>query len=285
MHFKQYITLSVILGLTACQSGDGPTKADAAQTSADISLRATSAIETPSPIKAASFVPNSVATWLGHIILLDEKGTLHRATTGSARTEVVALGKYVDVIGLARGKKSGVFLALTQQGQIKAFIQSDDEGNFLPMVVDQESFTFERFCGLSEPSGIRFWAKTKSGEDRVFATKIYQETSLFVYEVEPVSIEPSLCDQSQGLKLDDEYIFNQNTNSEYLSLDKDEVNLTVAISNGLSIGGIQSPGFVTVTSNNMGSVFNEGVLLVAEKDKGRLVLVSRSYALKELEAR
>ena len=57
------------------------------------------------------------------------------------------------------------------------------------------------------------------------------------------------------------------------------------VTNGLSIGGIKTAGFVTATSANMGSVYNEGVILVADKTEGRLVLISLAYALKELEAR
>ena len=67
-----------------------------------------------------------------------------------------------------------------------------------------------------------------------------------------------------------------------LILNSDGKTQTVSITNGLSIGQINDAGFVTVTTANMGSVFNEGVLLIAEKNEGRLVLISRAYALKEI---
>lgn len=285
MHFKQYITLSVILGLTACQSGDGPTKADAAQTSADISLRATSDIQTPSPIKAASFVPNSVATWLGHIILLDGKGILHRATTNSAKTDVVALGKYMDVIGLAREKKSGVFLALTTQGQIKAFIQNDEEGNYGPLAVSQGDETYERFCASSEPSSSTIWAKTTSHKSRKLTIEIFEGTSvsLTTANIDKEDIDP--CSVNNALNLNGVYKIKSDNLATGFTLASEKEDVTVQITNGLSIGGIKNTGYVTATSINMGSVFNEGLMLVAEKDEGRLVLISRSYALKELEAR
>jgi len=44
-------------------------------------------------------------------------------------------------------------------------------------------------------------------------------------------------------------------------------------------------GYVTGTQANMGSVFSEGLILAADKTDGRLVLISRSYILKELESR
>jgi len=67
-----------------------------------------------------------------------------------------------------------------------------------------------------------------------------------------------------------------------LTITHDGKDMTMDITNGLSIGGIESAGFVTVTTANMGSVFNEGVLLVADSNEGRLILISRAYALKEL---
>ena len=93
MRFINPIIFVAIFGFSACQSDDKAAVSSASDDMADITLRATSDIQTPSPIKAASFVPNSVASWLGHIILLDEKGTLHRTTTDRPDTEIVALGR------------------------------------------------------------------------------------------------------------------------------------------------------------------------------------------------
>jgi len=91
-------TVLAAFALTACNSGDDARKAASPGSQSDLTLRATSDIKTSAPIKVATFVPNSVATWLGHIILLDKQGKLHRATTDSAETDPVALGKYTDVM-------------------------------------------------------------------------------------------------------------------------------------------------------------------------------------------
>jgi len=287
MQIKNYILTALMIGLTACQNGEDASQDDTISNSklpADITLRATSDIQTPSPIKAATFVPNSVATWLGHIVLLDGKGTLHRATTDSANTDIVALGKYSDVIGLAREMASGVFLALTPQGQIKAFVQSDDEGNFSPMAVSQGDQTFERFCATATPSGSIIWAQTTSRKSQKLSVEIFEETSVTLTPKDSADNDIDPCAANNALKLNEDIIVKPDSASDMLTITHDGKDMTMDITNGLSIGGIESAGFVTVTTANMGSVFNEGVLLVADANEGRLILISRAYALKELSA-
>jgi len=285
MRILKYTTLAAVLLMGACQSGEKTPKTETSGPTAEFSLRATSDIQTPAPIKAATFVPNSVASWLGHIILLDNTGTLHRATTGSAETDVVALGKYTDVIGLAREKKSGVFLALTPQGQIKAFVQSDDEGNYSPLAVSQGDVNIERFCHSAQPSEGSIWGETITGKAVNLTTEIFEDASLTLTQAETEIDKSNPCEAKEVLKLSPNYTLKPDSDSSRLTLSAEGEDISVEITNGLSIGGINQAGFVTVTSTNMGSVFNEGVLLVADEDEGRLVLISRGYALKELGAR
>lgn len=288
MRFLKYTALTAILLGTACQSGDDSanTKSPGGSApAADITLRATSDIRTPAPIKAATFVPNSVASWLGHIILLDDKGKLHRATTDSTETELVALGRYADVIGLAREKKSGVFLALTPQGQVKAFVQSDNEGNFSPLAVSQNLQAFDRFCASTTPSGSLIWAETQAGLPKKIAVNVFEDSSVTLSETAIAKEDIDLCKANDALKLGAGYSISPDDKGTGLILDDDKKRMTMDVMNGLSIQGVKDAGFVTVTSSNMGSVFNEGAILIAEQDEGRLVLIARGYALKELEAR
>lgn len=283
MNIFKITAFTALLLVTGCQNSEDMPKAP--QSSIDITLRATSDIQTPSPIKAASFVPNSVASWLGHIILLDDKGTLHRATTDSAETDVVALGKYADVLGLVRERKSGVFLALTPQGQIKAFVQTDDEGNFGPLAISQSNQSFEQFCARAEPSGTEIWARTTSGKSQKLTVEVFEDTSLVLSAVDRIDGELDPCAANEDVNLSEDYTLKPNIKGDGLIITSADEILSVDITNGLSIKGIDNIGFVTVTSANMGSVYNEGVILAADEDDGRLVLISLGYALKELNAR
>ena len=280
MRFTSCLLLTATAALTACQGGDDPSNNSTAP--ADFIFRATSDIQTPSPVTAASFVPNSVASWLGHIILLDAKGTLHRATTDSAETEIVALGRYVDVAGLAREKKAGVFLALTPQGQIKGFIQSDDEGNFSPLAVSQPSESFERFCVTAKPNETVLWAQSSSKSHKL-SVEVFDENSVSLSVLEKGADDIDPCKAKPGFSLGADHTLSAANNA--LTLTAGGKPLSVELTNGLSIGGRSELGYVTGTDANMGSVFNEGLILAADKNDGRLVLISRSYVLQELEAR
>ncbi len=279
------IFFSIIIGLTACQNDEKTPKDSPSNIAADITLRATSDIQTPSPIKAASFVPNSVASWLGHIILLDDKGALHRATTDSSETDIVALGKYTDVIGLARDKEAGVFLALTSQGQIKAFVQTDDEGNFGPMAVSMGNTIIERFCATATPNQDFIWVRTTAKTSLKLSVDTFEDTSAALNEMEATVGELDPCTANNALTLTEAHTIKLDSVGKGLSLTSDDKTMSVDITNGLSIGGINNAGFVTVTNTNMGSVYNEGALLIAEKSEGRIVLISRGYALKEITGR
>ncbi|WP_026940551.1 hypothetical protein [Hellea balneolensis] len=280
MFSRNFFAISALISLMACQSGER-SKSEIEATEADIVLRATTDIQTPSPIRAATFVPNSVASWLGHIILLDNKGTLHRATTDSSETDIVALGKYDDVIGLAREKQSGVFLALTPQGKIKAFVQSDNDGNFSPLAVSQGDESFERFCASAELSGDTIWAVSTRKDVQKLTVEIFEDTSLSLSKSEVKIDDNNNCMSNNALHINENFVLKPGS-SNGLVLSSDKVNKTVEITNGLSINGIKEVGLVSVTSANMGSVFNEGVVLVADENEGRLVLISRAYALNEL---
>ena len=277
-------TALAAFALTACNSGDDASKTASPGSQSDLTLRATSDIKTAAPIKAATFVPNSVATWLGHIILLDKQGKLHRATTDSAETDPVALGKYTDVIGLKRDKKSGVFLALTSQGDIKAFVQTDDSGNFGPMAVSQGGQTFERFCATAESRENTIWAKTASKASQKLTIEIFEDSSLTLIAAESKGEETDPCSANNALSLTQDYTLKPSQTANGLTLTSDSETLSLDITNGLSIGGINEAGLVTVTTTNMGSVFNQGVVLVAEENENRVVLISRDYILKEIKS-
>ena len=210
---------------------------------------------------------------------------MHRTITDRPDTEIVALGRYADVIGLSREKKSGVFLALTPQGQIKAFVQTDNEGNYGPLAVSQGEQSFERFCAAATPSGSEIWAQTTSRTSQKLSVEIFEDTSVTLTAAETIDQDIDPCAANNALNISATYRVKPDTGSTGLVIVSDDITMTVDITNGLSIGGMSDAGFVTVTNANMGSVYNEGVLLIAEKDEGRVVLISRAYALKEISGR
>ena len=275
MTLRLLTTSIAALILTAC--GNAQTKNKAATAPADILIRATSDLEAPDTIIAATFVPNSVASWFGHIIMIDEKGRLHRSTTDS-QVHLVDGGKYKSVLGLARIKQAGVFLAITQKNGLKAFIEADDDGNFkaLPISI-ADDLRLTEFCNSAVPNTNSILAIDKSGEVQSFNVTITDNASVTLYAVAPTGEE-----SCKAPTFDSNSSLDMLENSDHMAVDMDGKKISVSITNGLSIAGIKSPSFTTVTTANMGSVFNNGLVLVAEKDTGRIVLISRDYFIEAL---
>lgn len=273
MSRRFYILLGAILALSACQNEGVKKKSQANIPAADIVVRATSELNAPASIITATFVPNSVASWLGHIIMIDKNGNLHRSTSDS-KVSLIDKGNYSSVIGLARIKQPGVFLAVTESGSLKAFIESDDEGNFkaLPISIN-DGMRLSKFCSNSMAQGNKIWAISDNNLTAGFTVNVTDNAS--------VAIEPSETDAKSAACAPLTYDAN-NT----LSLDKASPHLsaliegeakTVSITNGLSIAGVTNLSHIAVTTANMGSVFNNGVILASDADSGRIVLIARDY--------
>ena len=237
-------------------------------------LRATSDIFAPAPIKQLSFVPNNVASWLGHIIMVDANGDLHRATTNS---QVIAVkqGNYVDVIGLDRPNKAGAFLALTQDKTVHAFIEADNEGNFKSIPVTQAKIPIKSFCQSNNAPENQLWARTQKGEIAAYDIMFLEESSAVLIH-KPDVAGKSAC-EPLTLK-SGELALAVKPNSPFVHFDDKKAEII----KGLSIEGMTTPGYAALTHENMGSVFADGILITADSETGRLIFIARSYIMKAM---
>ena len=241
------------------------------QLPADIELRATSDLTAPAPIKQISFVPNNVASWLGHIIMVDEYGDLHRATTNS-KVIPIQKGDYADVIGLDRPNKAGAFLAMNRNGTLRAFIEADNEGNFKSIPLSAPNTAIKSFCQANSAYENRLWARTDNGTPAAFDIEFIDEsgaTLTHVPEAESDEACTPLTIKAGGAAL------SVKQNSPFLHFGDKNAEMV----NGLSIQGLATPSYATLTHVNMGSVFADGVLIAADSETGRLILIARSYLL------
>jgi len=272
------LVLAACLTLISCQSEPNSSakasKAIQKTDPADMELRATSDLLAPAPIKQLSFVPNNVASWLGHIIMVDANGDLHRATTNS---QVIAVkqGNYVDVIGLDRPNKAGAFLALTQDKKVHAFIETDNEGNFKSIPVTQAKTSIESFCQSNDAPENQLWARTQKGEIAAYDITFPEESSAVLIH-KPDVADKNACEpltlKSDGLTL------AVKPNSPFLHFDDKKAEIV----KGLSIEGMTTPGYAALTHENMGSVFADGILIAADSETGRLTFIARSYIMKTM---
>lgn len=273
------ITFTVLTAiLTACGSPQIESADSKSSSAADIIVRATSDLEAPASIVEVTFVPNSVATWLGHIIMIDKNADLYRSTTDS-KVKLIDEGDYKSVFGIARVKQPGVFLAVTKSGSLKAFIESDDDGNFkaLPISINPDT-RLTKFCQNAVPSQNKLWALNKDGAVKGFNVVVTDNAS--------VALEPLAKDiignnknstTCAALTYDADKSLTLDKTTPHLLMSAGEESKTISITNGLSIRGISNPGYVGITTANMGSVYSGGVILTSEKNSGRIVLIARDY--------
>ncbi|PHQ60847.1 MAG: hypothetical protein COC03_00395 [Robiginitomaculum sp.] len=134
-------------GLVACsdKSTDAPALIETNELPS-IDMVATHAIDLDISVAQLTFVPNNTAPWLGRIILMDEAGHLYSTDIEGRDPKPVGSGKYIDIFGLSREAAPGVFLAITGNKKIEAFIESDNEGNFSPMIYSGENIDAQGFC-------------------------------------------------------------------------------------------------------------------------------------------
>lgn len=268
------ITFAAIAAiLTACGNPQTKGAAKSNLPAADITVNSTSELSAPAPIILATFVPNSVASWLGHIIMIDEDGNLHRSTTDS-QTHLIEKGNFTSAIGLGRIKKPGVFLAVNKKGTLKAFIEADNDGNFklIPVSIN-DGTRLTGFCQNSTPSPNSIWAVNSSGDVAQYNVLITDNASIAIEPIE-TSVEREAC---TPLTYDEDQSISVDSSARLLTVEAQSQTKTVSINSGLSIAGISNPAYVGATTANMGSVFREGVILINEKKSGRIVLIARDY--------
>jgi len=308
--------------------------------SSGFSLNATTASDIPTHIKAATFVPNLIASWFSQIIMVDIDGNLHRAVTSGFKSQAVIKGDYIDVFGFSRREAAGLFLALTRSGDIEAFVESDDDGNFKRVALSSSAKKIGRFCHDSAPlaltkGGDVFWVQGQDGTLSQLKIRVNGdsaaslETLTTAVPAKGKASETSLCAVSGGTDLttsnisgaslhkyeeegqdwtslksdagfDGFAIMSSSPAPSYLLLNspsgtgldkglfymKDASTVPISITDGLSIKGINAPGYATVTHAKLGGALNSGALLIADPDPDnpRIVLISLEFALRTLNA-
>ena len=266
--YIKYVTVAIIL--TSCQN-----TIDSIKNPKILEVSSTSEIYTTEPIDKISFVSNNVATWLGHLIMIDTTGSIFRASASDRVAKLVSAGRYKDVIGTSLKNKSGLFFAINNQGVIESFIETTNSGDF----------TFLE--NISEPDGFIKFCKTTRSDSKIIAIKnngkffqiIYdineKDRSLITTEKE-IKSSVSNCLTSKDVILLGEY--NLTLNDKLLELNgKKNNSIKLKISDGLSIRGTNYPSGVHLTNQNMGSVFNKGLIAVTLENESRVILLSLEY--------
>lgn len=266
-----------VLALIAC--GNAGTEESAENiyidVTPDISVAATSAFYTDTIIKDVTFVPNDVASWLGKAILLDRDGALYRTSIASPKTELIAKGPYTDIVGFDRPGEAGVFLATKPDNTLHLFIEADDEGSFKRVDVIHKP-NWRSFCQTSPAENMLFQAIAQKKGPEQYRLSQNADGEFYISRDSDASTTECTPNISR-LESDKKIHLTVNPTGPHLLLTHNDVSKVIEVKNGLSIAGITNPGLVAATHTPMGGAFSDGVVLVADSNAPRVVIIARDY--------
>ena len=318
-YFYRMLLALIPLAMSACNNVD-TAQTLSIQTDADLQINVTSDLATPGKVKVLTFVPNSVASWLGAIVLLTEDGGVYRTDTQSSKPIQISAGPYSDIFGFAREAQPGVFLALDKDGSVDAFIEIDDAGNFgaIPLTYDRGGFT--QFCSDSSPQDENLWVIAKNGSVKKLTVDFQDNKIVELSEDDTIDIPKGTTPQACTINasempsvLTDKGLFSLRDGSwqseaypasvtgltalpgaEGLLSSRAEpadiiltdvgISRTISLSDGLSIRGTEYVSYVTATEANMGSTFASGAVIAVDNEEQRFVMVALDYLLNELKS-
>ncbi len=249
-----------------------------------IELVATHAIDTPTQISSLTFVPNNVAPWLGRIILLDNQQRL-LSTDIEGRTPLEVNAKsYIDIEGVYRENQVGVFLALTTNGTLEAFIQSDDAGNYTSLPISGTGVNIVKFCKSSSPEQNTVNILSQDGYIVSLNISVLNGVLEYTETSKTKAAKDGLCQKKKGMSsvplqfTGAEYLGTANGNLHFIRTDQ-EAPLNLIINDGLSIKGLEGVDYINATTANYGGgAFKGGVIALIDNDESRIVFISLDYA-------
>ena len=305
------------LSLATCTASNAPNDTDAETGGrAGLEISATYAFATKSNAAMIAASPNDVASWLGAVAVLGQDGTLSFSDIEANRPNSVS-GSYGQVIGFDRPGAPAFFAAVNQNGRWRGFVESSNTYDFTAAAIvgapDQNGQICAPFgSATSQIQIVEDRRVTTYGaaisEDGVLTLSGGAQTP----RLKPIRYCASVPDGSflaimeNGLSrmdstgmnsiartedsysavsfLDDNTVLAVSDNALY-ALDRTLKNRTrLSIAGGLSIGGIDNVGGVYVTPSPYGgTAFDGGVVFVMDAESPRVVAISRTYFLKQLQ--
>lgn len=279
------------LALAACQQNNNIEQS----LPSDIKLtewRVTGEITLPSAAKAASFVPNSVAPWVGQIIYINENNALWRTYASNAGAQLISSNAFKDVYGLSRIEAAGVVLAISDKGSLKAFIEVDDDGNFEPLITSEsETISAAKFCTGGNPLTDKAWLVTDAGDLYAFQVSELSDTAVTLtytpdrtknvencYVAENAPIVTSNITSPSYLNIKDTAkVIGMFKDTQSPVISKAGVLSSLLVTDGLSVYGTDKADLIAGTTTSFGSVYSDGIVILGDSENSRFVTVSASY--------
>jgi len=223
-----------------------------------IEIPVTSEVLLPEKGVAYAFVPNDAAQWLSQIIILSEDGDLYQAAANTREAKPISGPKVKSIVGVNRPGAPGLFLAINTNDELLAFIESNDEGDFMLSDKNSSDLNIVKLC---EDSSALNCDVDKTG--KITAAQVKSPTYL---ATDTGNI--SLTATQNGLAVS--------------QINDPDTYKAVTITNGITIPGVPNPQSVYAASDNFGGPFNKGLVLVSDADEPRFALISADFARRKL---
>ncbi len=265
----------------SCTSSDTHETLDTS-TLPNVDIRITSEIKTSEVIIDASFLPNIQYNWLGRVLLLSQTGELWSVTSNGEAPIRISDGPFSDILGVYRTQADasdqwtpGLILALNTDGQVSAFLETDDQGAVKTLITSYS----DNLSDLISANYPVLSAKTKSGQDRQYVINLETDQALSLEMNENADMSQNArpeCAKSslEATSYDNEIIIEDFSNGNSKSV--------IALTPGLTIDGTDAPLFAKSTPCPMGSVFDGGLLVTGDRDNKRITLTSLEFVATQL---
>lgn len=296
------VFVSLLWGCSDAQPEPAMTP-DTLRTNADATLTVTADINMGIMAKDITVIPNDVAPWLSHIVVISEDGELYQTALDSGEAKPLG-ARAVDAIGLMRMEAPGVVLTLSEMGGLDAYIESNDAGELASLPVNGPdlgtNMRIEQFCSASTAPSDTIYAVAGGsvmrmailveGTDQIRLSKTDSQVWDGGDDTSCVMIgdTPSAVTSANPVSLlgdgNDALFIRPLAPNDYIAVSRnaDDIGAAVSIGAGLSTEGLSAASASYVSNDSLGGVFRDGAIILADANAPRLVLISKPFAQKTL---
>ena len=304
---KFIASLFLLLTLTAC-NGAGSDKIDAELNSAE-SVQADSVIKVNMTydrtidynVKKIAVVPNNVAPWTGSLFITTESNILYRGDIDRGPFAHVS-DDISEIAPLARKNMAGIILGKTNEGNIKAFVEINDDSEYRPLPLNKTPKAVEALCNVNRPDMNRIYAKLERDiialdlvspqENSYIGSAIIEDVKLTnehcnlaidTKDITPIAA-PKMA-VNMAVLSDSKIVFTteESKRSPRLFV-KDADSITaIDITGGITSAAPSQIDAIYVIPNSLGGVLRNGALIMADNASQRLIYISLDFLEKRLD--
>ena len=273
----------------------GESPVPAVQVDAALSINMTYDREVGFPVKAIAIVPNNVAPWVSSLFLIDDDNKLHRGAIDAGAFDNVAK----DIAGiapLARNNDAGIALAHTHTGEVKAFLEINDDSDYRAMPLSETPHDIDAFCAVDHPSAARVYAKSGPNILTLELTSPQENSYIGAAPINGLKARGKTCsvitDAEDLISLDAPktalgtavldsntllFITKDSQSAPRLFIKRGEDVTAINITGGITMAAPKQIDALYVMPNSMGGVLRNGALVLADNETQRLIYISLDF--------